>query len=399
MPLVSGPLGGVDPSCGPIVVLGRPGRRGRDRRIARGGARASRSTRRLGDGLLGAADRTVGAGFGVVQALLIVWLAGEAPRRGPGPAPRRGGRRLDRGPDLGRHPAATDRDRRRPRRLAGRHRAARRLHRLRTAARAAGRPARPIPRRGPSPPPRRPARSRSRRRPAACRRSGPGSSSPTDYVVTNAHVVAGADSDGVRVNAPVAGVLDAVPVLFDPELDVALLHVERPRRPCRSHSPGRTRAGRDRRGARLPGRRRADDRAGGGHRPLSRRPASTSTAARQVRREILELRAADRPRRQRRSVDPDRWDGRWRRLRRGQDERRRRLRALAAGRGRARHAGPRPDRGGRHGRLRAHLSRVSPASSGPCRVSGTARDPSDPGDPRCPTRRPHPIPPSATRPP
>jgi S1-C subfamily serine protease len=48
-----------------------------------------------------------------------------------------------------------------------------------------------------------------------------------DYVVTNAHVVAGADADGVRVSAPGGRVLDAVPVLFDPDLDVAVLHVDR----------------------------------------------------------------------------------------------------------------------------------------------------------------------------
>jgi S1-C subfamily serine protease len=44
------------------------------------------------------------------------------------------------------------------------------------------------------------------------------------YVVTNAHVIAGASAHGIRVNA--AGkILDAVPVVFDPKLDVALLHV------------------------------------------------------------------------------------------------------------------------------------------------------------------------------
>jgi S1-C subfamily serine protease len=44
------------------------------------------------------------------------------------------------------------------------------------------------------------------------------------YVVTNAHVVAGAGSRGVRVSG--AGqIRDAVPVLFDPSLDVALLYV------------------------------------------------------------------------------------------------------------------------------------------------------------------------------
>jgi S1-C subfamily serine protease len=47
----------------------------------------------------------------------------------------------------------------------------------------------------------------------------------SEYVVTNAHVVAGAAPPGIRVNAGGGQTLDAVPVLFDPELDVALLHV------------------------------------------------------------------------------------------------------------------------------------------------------------------------------
>jgi len=45
------------------------------------------------------------------------------------------------------------------------------------------------------------------------------------YVVTNAHVVAGADARAVRATTSDGQVLDAVPVLFDPELDVAVLRV------------------------------------------------------------------------------------------------------------------------------------------------------------------------------
>jgi S1-C subfamily serine protease len=45
------------------------------------------------------------------------------------------------------------------------------------------------------------------------------------YVVTNAHVVAGAGARGIRVNADGGRIYDAVPVLFDPDLDVALLRV------------------------------------------------------------------------------------------------------------------------------------------------------------------------------
>ena len=40
---------------------------------------------RLGNGLVSAADRTVGAGLGVVQALLIVWLTGSLLAEGPVP--------------------------------------------------------------------------------------------------------------------------------------------------------------------------------------------------------------------------------------------------------------------------------------------------------------------------
>ena len=99
---------------------------------------------------------------------------------------------------------------------------------------------------------------------------------------------------GVRVNARTRTLLDAVPVLFDPDLDVAVLHVDRPRRSRRSPSPGRTRARRDRGRARLPGRRRAQDRAGGGLGPFPgdrprhlRRlegPARGARAARQIDR-------------------------------------------------------------------------------------------------------------------
>ena len=92
----------------------------------------------------------------------------------------------------------------------------------------------------PSRPPPRPARSRSPRRRAGCRRSGRASSVSPSYVLTNAHVVAG--SDAVRVLRAGGQVLDAVPVLFDPALDVALLHVDGPAGHRAAASPRRTRA-------------------------------------------------------------------------------------------------------------------------------------------------------------
>ena len=84
LPLLSEPLAGIDPVFRPLVVL-----------VALIGAVAlgesigagigSAVARRLGNGLLGAADRTMGAGFGAVQALLIVWLAGSLLAEGPVP--------------------------------------------------------------------------------------------------------------------------------------------------------------------------------------------------------------------------------------------------------------------------------------------------------------------------
>jgi S1-C subfamily serine protease len=191
-----------------------------------GAALGGTVTRRLGDGLLGAADRTIGAGFGVVQALLIVWLAGSLLAEGPVP-------RL----------AET----------AGGSTAVRTLTAILPPPTEiavglggwlddTGLPDvfigfEPLP----GPPVDRPADPAARAIAAVAEAStlkvsaatcglssvGTGFVVAYDYVVTNAHVVAGADSDGVRVNAPGGRVLDAVPVLFDPDLDVAVLHVNR----------------------------------------------------------------------------------------------------------------------------------------------------------------------------
>lgn len=53
--------------------------------------------------------------------------------------------------------------------------------------------------------------------------SGTGFAIAPEYVVTNAHVVAGAT--GIRVRGTSSGLRDAVAVWFDPELDVAVLWV------------------------------------------------------------------------------------------------------------------------------------------------------------------------------
>ena len=84
LPLLSQPLDGIDPVFRPLVVLAAL-----IGAVALGesvGANIGSSVaRRLGNGLLGAADRTMGAGFGAVQALLIVWLAGSLLAEGPVP--------------------------------------------------------------------------------------------------------------------------------------------------------------------------------------------------------------------------------------------------------------------------------------------------------------------------
>jgi len=54
---------------------------------------------------------------------------------------------------------------------------------------------------------------------------GTGFAIRNDEVLTNAHVVAGADGRGIRVTARDGRLLDAIPILFDPKLDVALLYV------------------------------------------------------------------------------------------------------------------------------------------------------------------------------
>ena len=296
----------------------RPDRRGRPRRIARRGDRARACATRLGNGAARAADRTAGAGLGVVQALLIVWLAGSLLAEGPVPrlAETAGSSTAVR--TIDRAPAAADRDRRRARRLARRRPA------CRTSSSASSRCRR---RRSTARPTRRPRAiaaaaeaSTLKVSAATCGLSsvGTGFVVAYGYVVTNAHVVAGADSRRrPGHHAPGGRVLDAVPVLFDPG----------PRRRASSTSTGlavpplafaRTDPGRGAIGATLgyPG--------GGALKIL---PAAVSAAipatgrdiygVTTVRREVLELRAADRPRRQRRSARPDRWHGRWRRLRRG----------------------------------------------------------------------------------
>jgi S1-C subfamily serine protease len=178
---------------------------------------------RLGTGVLSGVDRVAGGVLGAAQALLVVWLAGGLLAAGPVPrlaAPAQTSTTLRALSVV--LPSPTE--------------IAVGLGRLLDAS---GLPElfvglEPIP----APPVDRPTDPRARAIAAAAEAStvkvtaqtcgmlstGTGFVVATDYVVTNAHVVAG----GTTVRVSLAGSLfDAAVVLFDPELDVALLWVPR----------------------------------------------------------------------------------------------------------------------------------------------------------------------------
>jgi len=224
LPLMKDPLSEVDPTVRPWLVLG-----GLIGAVALGeslGAAAGRwAVRGLGTGLLSSVDRLVGATLGGAQALLIVWLAGGLLAEGPLPrfAEAAGTSTVVRTLSTVLPP---------PTEFAVE---------LRTWLDASGLPEvfigfEPLP----APPVQRPgdaaaeamaagaAASTLKVAAATCGLSslGTGFVVRSDYVLTNAHVVAGATERGIRVATLDGRVLDAVAVLFDPELDVALLHVE-----------------------------------------------------------------------------------------------------------------------------------------------------------------------------
>jgi hypothetical protein len=288
LPLLSDPLGELDPVFRPVVVLfALIGGVALGESV--GAGFGSGLARRLGNGLLGAADRTMGAGFGVVQALLVVWLAGSLLAEGPVPrlAETAGGSTAVRAMTAILPP---------PTEIAVG---------LGGWLDHTGLPDvfigfEPLP----GPPVDRPADPAARAIAAAAERStlkvsaatcgvssvGTGFVVAYGFVVTNAHVVAGADSDGVRVNAVGGRVFDAVPILFDPDLDVALLRVDgltAPPLPFASKDPARGAVG------------AALGYPGGG--PLTIVPAAVSAhfaatgldiyGVSKVRRQVLELRA------------------------------------------------------------------------------------------------------------
>ena len=223
LPYLADQLSGVDPVMRPIVVIiGLVGAViiGESLGAAIGREIASR----FGDGLLSTADRMAGSGLGVVQAMLIVWLAGSLMAAGPVPrlAEAAGGSTAVRTLASILPP---------PTEIAGE---------LGVFLDATGLPEvfvgfEPLPA-TPIDPPNDPAAraiaavaisSTVKVSAATCGMTSVGTGfvvSP-GYVVTNAHVVAGAGARGIRVNIDGGRLFDAVPVLFDPDLDVALLRV------------------------------------------------------------------------------------------------------------------------------------------------------------------------------
>lgn len=175
----------------------------------------------LGQGVLGAFDRVAGGTFGAAQAVVIVWLAGGLLAAGPLPRLANQAQNSVAVRSLSAVlPPPTE--------------IALGLGRLLDGSRLpnvfVG--LEPLP----APPVDRPADPEARAMAAAAEASTVKVTTPTcgglstgsgfvvapEYVVTNAHVIAG----GQAVRAAVGGeVRDAIPVIFDPDLDIALLWV------------------------------------------------------------------------------------------------------------------------------------------------------------------------------
>ena len=223
LPALADPLSGIDPSVRPFVVIG-----GLIGTVAIGesiGAGVGRwLIRGVGKGLLSNADRTAGAVLGAAQALLVIWLTGGLLAEGPFPTLARAANTstIVRGLSTVLSP---------PTELA---------LELRTWLDASGLPDvfigfEPLP----APPVERPTDRVAQQIAAPAEASvvkvsaatcglssvGTGFAIRNDEVLTNAHVIAGADRRGIRVAARDGRLLDAVPILFDPKLDVALLQV------------------------------------------------------------------------------------------------------------------------------------------------------------------------------
>ena len=218
LPLVEEPLATLEPTLRAFAVLtGLLLAIGAGEAIGSAIGRAIAS--KLGPGVLGALDRAAGGFVGAAQALLIVWLAGGL--LAAGPLPRLAG-----------HAQTSVAVRALTAVLPAPTELAAGLGRVLAAS---GLPEvfvglEPLP----APPVARPAdpqvQAIARAAEASivkvtaqtCGRlsSGSGFAVGGDYLVTNAHVVAGSDTIRVSVGGRLA---DAFPVLFDPRLDIALL--------------------------------------------------------------------------------------------------------------------------------------------------------------------------------
>ena len=223
LPYLADQLDRIEPSFRPFLVLA-----GLLIAVALGESVGSTIGRRvatgLGTGVLGAADRIFGSFVGVAQAILIVWLVGGLVAFGPVP-------RLTEAAQTSRAIRVLNALLPAPSEFAVE------LGRLLDST---GLPAvfvgfEPIP----APPIDRPDDPTARRlaqgavastvkvSAAACgyESVGTGFAVRRNYVVTNAHVVAGADRRAVRVATSDDRLLDASVVLFDPAFDIAVIHV------------------------------------------------------------------------------------------------------------------------------------------------------------------------------
>jgi S1-C subfamily serine protease len=221
LPLLVDPLGEVPAGIRPYVVLaGLLVAVGIGESI--GSAIGRRVARKLGNGVLGAADRVAGGFTGAAQALLIIWLAGGLLAIGPLP-------RLTEAAQNSTAIRTLSAALPPPVEIAAE---------LGTLLDASGLPEvfvglEPLPRPPVEPPTDATAQAIARLAQASTVRisaatcelesSGSGVVVADGYVVTNAHVVAGSNVGGIRVTG-VAGQVDATVVLFDPALDVAVLH-------------------------------------------------------------------------------------------------------------------------------------------------------------------------------
>ena len=215
----------VDPTLRPLIVLtGLLLAVGLGETI--GSSIGRRMARALGTGVLSAADRVGGTIFGMVQALLVIWLVGNIAALGPIP---------------------------RLAELAGSSTTVRTLTAvLPPVSEVAGEFGDLLDASGlpdvfvgfeplPAPEVDRPNDPKARAIAADAEAStlkvsagtcgvgsvGSGFVIADGYVVTNAHVVAGADADAIRVSDAEGRIFDATPVLFDASLDIALLRAAR----------------------------------------------------------------------------------------------------------------------------------------------------------------------------